>query len=98
MRTLDSELTFAEWLLKLGNGELNDLEDEVILPEGNVCYENLEVNVFEEPIRQENWKTLTKYAILAPFHAQVDEFNEKVLSIIPGNEKIYYSYDEAMDD
>ena len=91
-------MLFDDWLLKVGNGELNDEDDYIELPEEIISKESLEDVVFRDTILKKDWKALENRAILAPLNAEVDMSNKKVLNMLPGDDKIYYSIDEAKNE
>ncbi|GKB34914.1 ATP-dependent DNA helicase PIF1-like protein [Tanacetum coccineum] len=107
--TTDSERKeiqdFADWILDIGNGNIggkNDGEsivefpDNMLIPEsddqvGSIIqetYPHLLQNLWNPEFFQER-------AILAPTHEMVDIINKRMLSLIPGEEKIYESSDSV---
>jgi len=100
---IEERKLFSDWVLRVGDGttgEINDVDISVEIPSdllipssGNPIasivestYPNLLGNI-----------GITKYfqsrAILAPKNTIVDRVNDYVLDLIPGEEKIYLSYD-----
>ena len=109
MRAKPEEREFAQFLLDVGNGEANDEHNYITLP--TECKtlpldnpaEELDKEVFEEVIKNRDWKSLAERAILAPLNVHVDEWNEKVLEMIPmdnpeTDEMINYSIDSIVND
>ena len=95
---------FAEWLLRLGNGEEPGdelshvmLPSECCLPEGcdldalvSWVYPNLAANCT-------NTEWLSGRAILAPYNEEVSAINEKVSKSFPGDEIVCLSADRTTD-
>ena len=102
---LEQITEFAEWILKVGDGKLaepNDGETEIEIPNEFLITE------FDNPLEAivnstypsllHNFKDpqfLKERAILAPTLDIVQKINEYMLSLIPGEEKIYLSSDSA---
>lgn len=102
---VDEIKDFAEWILKLGDGKLGkpndgevdiDIPDEMLIkessdPEGSIIdftYPKILDNLDDN-------KYFTEKAILAPTNEVVDSINEKMLSVIPGEQVTYYSCDSV---
>jgi hypothetical protein len=98
MRVNPEEKEFAEFLLQLGEGKLNDADDYVTLPAHCVRYEDLVEKIFGNVIDLKDFKEICKRAILAPLNVDVDEINDKVLIRMPGEEKVYKSVDSMEND
>ncbi|KAL7079773.1 hypothetical protein ACQ4LE_001173 [Meloidogyne hapla] len=98
MRTHESEIDFSTFLLDLGDGKLNNENDEVILPSHCVTYEDLIEPIFGDIIDSKNYNELSKRAILAPLNIDVDFINEQVLNLVEGDEKIFKSVDNAENE
>jgi hypothetical protein len=95
MRALEEEKKFAEWILNIGNGILNDKDDMVTLPAETLCTNDLADEIFSAPIAREDWQEVSNRAILAPFNVEVDSINENVLEMIKGDLETYRSIDAA---
>jgi hypothetical protein len=107
MRVLPEEIDFANFLLTVGDGTANDENDFIHLPEQcNVQEDNvgaLDIELFKDPILRRDWKTMSERAILAPLNEHVDEWNEKVMAMLPvdnpaEDEATFYSIDKAESD
>ncbi|KAF7827231.1 uncharacterized protein G2W53_018395 [Senna tora] len=99
----DEVKEFADWLLNVGEGKVNELNDgevEIEIPN------KLLITDFNDPIAaiisstypslQENYinaEYLKDMAILAPTLEIVEEVNQHILSQLPGEERIYLSSD-----
>ena len=98
---------FANWILDIGDGILggeNDGESvvkfpkEMLIPDSDNhvhaitrhIYPNLMRNLWNPNYFQER-------AILAPTHDEVDKVNEHMLSMLDGEERVYYSSDTVSD-
>ncbi|GJS91564.1 ATP-dependent DNA helicase PIF1-like protein [Tanacetum coccineum] len=94
---------FADWILNIGNGKIggkNDGEanvefpDDMLIPDsddhiGSIIHEtypDLLQNIYDPDYFQER-------AILAPTHELVDMINDRMLSLLHGDEKTYNSSD-----
>jgi hypothetical protein len=95
MRALENEKKFAEWILNIGNGILNDKDDMVTLPAETLCTNDLADEIFSAPIAREDWESVSNRAILAPFNVEVDTINDNVLEMIKGDLETYRSIDGA---
>ncbi|XP_071719168.1 uncharacterized protein [Rutidosis leptorrhynchoides] len=96
---------FDEWILDVGNGTYggpNDGEADIEIPDELLIkvssdpimsiiestYPNVIANLYKPEYFQER-------AILAPTHEQVDQINDRLLQMVPGNEMIYLSSDSV---
>jgi ATP-dependent DNA helicase PIF1 len=95
MRAREDEQEFAEWILRVGNGEENDEEDCIQIPEQCICKGKLTDEIFSAPIAREDWDEVSNRAILAPLNIEVDSINDEVLEMVPGESKCYKSIDSA---
>ncbi|XP_071727993.1 uncharacterized protein [Rutidosis leptorrhynchoides] len=99
---------FADWILKIGEGKINepndgeaDVEfpDELLLKSNSNSVETMVNSTY--PSLQDHLtdpKFFQDRAILATTNEEVDSINEYILSTIPGEEKIYYSSDTLSPD
>lgn len=100
---IEERKLFSDWVLRVGDGtigEINDVDISVVIPSdllipssGNPIasivdstYPNLLGNIGKAEYFQSK-------AILAPKNTIVEQVNDYVLDLIPGEEKIYLSYD-----
>ena len=103
-----SDPWFSDFLMRIGNGTEESIgEDYVRLPEeivvrytdSKTSINNLIDDVF--PSLYQNGG-LTSYissrAILSTKNEYVDELNGMLIKRFPGEEKVYYSFDSAVDD
>lgn len=92
---------FSEWLLKLGNGNLQEqglAEDIFEIPP--VCVENESIvdAIFPTIITPETISSIADRAILTPKNDDALKINEDVLLRIKTEAKTYYSVDSIQDD
>ncbi|GJW84819.1 ATP-dependent DNA helicase PIF1-like protein [Tanacetum coccineum] len=92
---------FADWILDIGNENIdgkNDGEstikflDKMLIPEsddhvGSIIHKTY-LHLLQNLLNPDFFK---ERAILAPIHEMVDMINERMHSLIPGDEKIYES-------
>ncbi|XP_043479916.1 uncharacterized protein LOC122509746 [Leptopilina heterotoma] len=98
MRVLPEETAFTDFLLKVGNGELNDINDNIELPEKIIQEGNVDIvdDVYGDLIRENRYQEIAKCAILAPRNVDVDEINKRVVQLLKSDkEKIYKSIDST---
>ncbi|KAI8567757.1 hypothetical protein RHMOL_Rhmol02G0146500 [Rhododendron molle] len=103
-----SNLAFNNFLLRIGNGEEQTSGEEMVeIPsemlikvEENDHPENALISAVYPSIQQNSGSAeyITKRAILAPKNEIVDMLNEKLRTLFPGEARIFWSYDEAIDN
>ncbi|XP_043481809.1 uncharacterized protein LOC122510914 [Leptopilina heterotoma] len=88
MRALPEETEFVDFLLKVGNGELNDTDDNVELPEHIIQQGNIDIaeEMYGHLIQQKKFKDLSMCAILAPRNVDVDDINKRVVNLLDSKE------------
>ena len=84
MRAGLGEAEFAEWLLKLGNGQLKVEfgEDVVEIPKQCIVKKDLIDELYTADLNLEDLKHI---CIFAPKNVHVDFLNNKILTKVPGN-------------
>ncbi|XP_050233165.1 uncharacterized protein LOC126681661 [Mercurialis annua] len=103
-----SDKDFGNFLLRIGNGEeptkgdnLIKIPEEMVIKDGDDdASENALIDAVY-PSLQENSTSpnfMTNRAILATKNEYVDNLNQKMITLFPGESKIYNSFDEAVDD
>jgi hypothetical protein len=97
MRADANAIEFAETILKIGQGELDDENKMVKLPDECIFRGNLVKETFATKINDQNIASMQNRAILAPTNAEVDEINVDALNLVEGEMKIYYSTDEVRE-
>ncbi|KAL9226518.1 hypothetical protein vseg_002324 [Gypsophila vaccaria] len=99
---------FSEWILKVGDGLVgppNDGEVSIVLPEEILIMQSTDPisTIIDStyPLlatQLGNNQYFQERAILAPTHDIVETLNDHVLSLIPGEERLYLSSDEISKD
>ncbi|XP_071725808.1 uncharacterized protein [Rutidosis leptorrhynchoides] len=99
---------FADWILKIGEGRLNEPNDgeaeiefpnELLLKSGSNAVETIVSSTY--PSLHDHLtdpQFFQDRAILATTNEEVDSINEHILSNIPGAERVYYSSDSLCPD
>ncbi|XP_014670443.1 PREDICTED: uncharacterized protein LOC106811370 [Priapulus caudatus] len=99
MRALQSEQTFASWLLHLGNGQLHadtNIQNTIqIPPECNIVsqHTNIVDQIFSDLTQPRNLATTV---ILTPTNDSSLRINDSVIERLPGTPKLYTSADRAI--
>uniref|UniRef100_A0A914DXX8 ATP-dependent DNA helicase n=1 Tax=Acrobeloides nanus TaxID=290746 RepID=A0A914DXX8_9BILA len=98
-RTLPEEQDFAEFLLKLGNGELETVEDPDYIKVPELCLETEDLinAVFGEAIEKNDYAELFKRVILTTTNERALEVNNEITAMLEGDTRIYKSIDKADD-
>ncbi|XP_074097681.1 uncharacterized protein LOC141526546 [Cotesia typhae] len=98
MRALPEEIEFSQFLLNVGDGSLNDINDNLLLPDAcptskaNDIVEYLYGNI----IKTQRFEELTKSVILSARTVDVDMINEQVIELLhEATEKIYIAIDST---
>ncbi|XP_018359962.1 PREDICTED: uncharacterized protein LOC108759143 [Trachymyrmex cornetzi] len=98
VRTLPEEREFAQFLLDLGNGTLNDYSDNVQIPER--CIAKIDSDMIKDTygdiITHKRYyrDIIVNHIILSARNADVDEINERVVKLLDETtERIYTSVD-----
>ncbi|XP_074305504.1 uncharacterized protein LOC141640719 [Silene latifolia] len=102
---------FSEFLLKLGNGEVQTTENGLIklpdnlmiTPDGEKEPEQLLIDAVFPEIQEQNFSIdiFTERAILTPRNNDVDSINRMLIDKFPGQSHIYHiykSFDSVIDD
>ncbi|XP_060200620.1 uncharacterized protein LOC132628883 [Lycium barbarum] len=100
--------TFNEFLLHIGNGEEPTLRDDLVLIPKKLVIENNGDSIGEDALISEIFSSLdentscakymTERAILASRNEYVDQLNETLISIFPGESRTFLSFDSAEDE
>ncbi|XP_011859489.1 PREDICTED: ATP-dependent DNA helicase RRM3-like [Vollenhovia emeryi] len=96
IRVLPQEREFAQFLLDLGNGILNDQSDNIQIPER--CIANVNSDMIKETygdiITHKRYKSIANHVILSARNIDVNEINEKVVDLLDATtERVYTSVD-----
>ncbi|KAK9050793.1 hypothetical protein SSX86_030238 [Deinandra increscens subsp. villosa] len=99
---------FSDFLLRVGNGTEESIEGSFIrIPDSMTIPSTIRENSIKElidaifPSLQDNMHSsdyIISRAILSTKNESVDEINDQMIDNFVGEEKVYYSFDEAEDD
>ncbi|XP_020258959.1 ATP-dependent DNA helicase PIF1-like [Asparagus officinalis] len=103
-----SDTSFSEFLLRIGNGDEPTVTQDLIKLPNAMLIQNQSDELPEDslinsifPSLDENFKSIDYMkdrAILATKNKYVDMLNDRLIKRFPGEEKEFYSFDEADDD
>ncbi|KYN14600.1 ATP-dependent DNA helicase PIF1 [Trachymyrmex cornetzi] len=96
MRVFPEETEFAKFLLDMGDGVLNDSNDNIQLPDCCIAPINADIvqDIYGDLIRNKEFNKMAKCAILSARNADVDEINKQVVELLDTfEERIYTSID-----
>jgi hypothetical protein len=99
---------FAEYLLQIGNGTEQMIENEliripdhmVVQPQDSENPNDALIDVIYPNLLENAMNTtfIIERAILTPLNDDVDEINAQVMAKYPGEQQVYYSFDCVSDD
>ncbi|XP_044588723.1 ATP-dependent DNA helicase PIF1-like [Cotesia glomerata] len=98
MRALPEEIQFVNFLLNIGDGTVNNLNDEVNLPDSCFTSNNNDIveNIYGKMIRDKRYDQLTSAVILSARNVDVDEINKQVVELLdPSTQKNYTGVDST---
>ena len=95
MRTNPDEITFAKWILQVGNG---DLGEDLELPKECVVHSHLIDKLFGATIDTQSMRGFTSTVILAPTNKDCDSINQDINDRILGKCTEYRSVDVVDDE
>lgn len=103
MRTGEGEQEFTDWLLRLGNGNLEPLPhlptECIQIPEKCTTENNLVTEIFGNKIAIHNSKEIKDKVILCPKNEHCFEINDAIVEThLSGESKTYYSVDTVVSD
>lgn len=96
MRVLAEEIDFTEFLLQIGNGELNDDEDYITLPDDIIAPLDSSIvdDIYKDFINGNRYEEFANCVILCPRNIEVSEINQHVVSLLnEDTEHVYTSID-----
>lgn len=99
MRVLSEETEFTKFILDMGDGILNDSNDNIQIPKCCIALINIDIieDVYGDLIRKKQFHKIAKCTILSARNVDVDEINNKVVELLDKtNERIYTSVDSAV--
>lgn len=96
MRALPGEIEFAKYLLSLGNGELNDTDNNILPPEQCIATDDIVEAIFKKIIDERRFGDLAKTAVLSARNIDVDEINCKAIQLLDETtERVYSGIDSV---
>ncbi|PIC23968.1 hypothetical protein B9Z55_017477 [Caenorhabditis nigoni] len=100
MRAQSADEEWKSFLLEIGDGLKGEEGTGVMeVPEDLRCDGDLAEEIFGSLLRNgSNVSEISKVAILSPTNQQALQMNQKVMEMIPGEMKTYYSVDEVGDN
>ncbi|KAK6013623.1 hypothetical protein OSTOST_21058 [Ostertagia ostertagi] len=100
MRAREAGGDWHERLLKIGNGECNDADGCIQVPEDMMCHSDIVAEIFGVTLDPNSTSELCESAILAPKNIHVQRLNDIALDCLRVNssqdERVYKSIDEAI--
>jgi hypothetical protein len=101
VRNDPDELEFALWQRRLANGELNDADDNMLIPPSFLCTPNdvhcLIRHTYPDIALPHGTEYFRDRCILAPRNRKAHEINSILLDMFPGDAYDLWSIDEAFD-
>ena len=98
MRVLPNEVEFAQFLLNVGNGILNDLDDTFKVPLRCLAAQGQDIfeDTYGELVRARRFKEVAKCAVLSARNIDVEEINCRVMNLLDSTtERLYTSIDST---
>ena len=101
MRALSEEIEFSKFLLKVGDGQLNDAQDNLSIdyfPENCIAAPDTDIveDIYGSIFRNKEYRRSIGYAILSARNSDINEINEKVVQLLDETtETIYTSIDST---
>ena len=95
MRTLQDEAEFAKFLLEIGDGVNpsadKDMPEFIDLPTSIITETDIITEIYGKDIASSCSNDFTNCAILAPKNEYCNEINDKIVELLPGDSKTYFS-------
>ena len=97
MRAIDEDISFSKFILNVGNGDINDSNDNIDIPERCITTDSNFINsMYGHLIRNHLYDEMSSSVILAARNIDVSEINKTVVSLLYSyNERVYTSFDSA---
>lgn len=96
MRALPQEQEFSKFLLDVGDGILNDTNNNIKLPERCIVNSDIVEYIYGKIIREGKFTDMTKSAIISARNADVEEINKRVVDLLDiTTEKTYTGVDSV---
>ncbi|XP_036143523.1 uncharacterized protein LOC118645856 [Monomorium pharaonis] len=100
MRVSLNEIEFAKFLIKMGDGKLNDSNDNIQIPECCIAPSDADIvtDIYGDLIQKRDFNKIAKCAILSARNIDIDEINKRVVELLNiTEERIYTSVDSAVN-
>ena len=98
MRVLPNEVEFAQFLLDVGDGILNDRDDNLQILVGCLATADRDIveDTYGQLVRTRKFKEVAKCAILSARNVDVEELNARVMNLFDNTtERLYISIDST---
>jgi hypothetical protein len=93
MRTSDGNKEFSEWLIKLGDGNLESIDNEIEIPSEFIIESSLIDFIYGKTISIKDVEAMSDRAILCPKNDATLEINNEIIERLEGVSKTYLSID-----
>jgi hypothetical protein len=93
MRTSAGNQGFSDWLIKLGDGKLKNVDEVIEIPSKFVTENSLIDFVYGKNITVKDVVSLSDRAILCPKNDATLAMNEEIINRLEGESKTYFSID-----
>jgi hypothetical protein len=94
----DRDKVFSNWLIKLGDGKLKNVDDTIEIPSELVIKDSLIDFIYGKSISVDDVKSLSNCAILCPKNDASMEINEEIINRLEGESRTYLSIDTVESD
>ena len=96
MRTLSEEIEFSKFLLQVGDGKLNDAQDNLSIdyfPTNCIAAPETDIveDIYGSIFRNKEYRRSIGYAILSPRNLDVNEISEEVVQLLDETTEIIYT-------
>lgn len=103
MRANPEEKKFSDFLIQIGNGEYPSINGEpegtIELPSSIVVQKDIVSEIYGEAIfSPDDVRRFYETAILSPKNEHCDYINSKVIDLLPGKEKVYFSVNHLITE
>ncbi|XP_018307764.1 uncharacterized protein, partial [Mycetomoellerius zeteki] len=100
MRVLSEEPEFANFLLDLGDGNLNDSNNNIQIPQCCIASPDTDIvaDIYGDLIKKKDFLKLANFVILSARNTDVEEINKRVVELLDSSgERIYTSIDSIVN-
>jgi hypothetical protein len=89
----DSDKVFSNWLIKLGDGRLKNINEAIQIPSELVIEDSLIDFIYGKNISIKDVRSLSNSAILCPKNDATSEMNDEIIKRLEGESRTYLSID-----